>query len=263
MLCLREHLDGYPNKLLTAFRMPVVEARNQLAKEARELDPNSLDFDPHYALWVDDDCWFPSGHVSKAVEILEANPKVSVVAGLFCRREAFAGAVAVTFETYPGLPSYHRRYHAMRYKPGELTPLYQVGAHWFVCRRSLLSELDAEPFNRLRPCEIPNYGPTNDTWVPEDLSFFHRVNQRFGKGSIVTERSLIVGHVNVKTGLVYFPEVGPRIANGSAAPIYDHELAHTDKPPRGDVRKYFDDEDEGEEVWRVNVPTVEEPAEAA
>ena len=31
----REHLDGYPNKLLTAFRKPVVEARNQLAKEAR------------------------------------------------------------------------------------------------------------------------------------------------------------------------------------------------------------------------------------
>jgi hypothetical protein len=45
MLCVREHLDGYPNKLLTAIRKPVVEARNQLAKDARELNQNSLDFD--------------------------------------------------------------------------------------------------------------------------------------------------------------------------------------------------------------------------
>jgi hypothetical protein len=42
--------DGYSNKLLTAIRKPVVEARNQLAKEARDLDSNTLDFDPRYVL---------------------------------------------------------------------------------------------------------------------------------------------------------------------------------------------------------------------
>jgi hypothetical protein len=94
MLCLREHLDGYPNKL-TAIRKPVVEARNQLAKEVRELDANSLDFDPRYILWADDDCWFPPGHVDKAVGILEANPDVSMVVGAYCGRIAYLPPLAI------------------------------------------------------------------------------------------------------------------------------------------------------------------------
>ncbi len=32
MLCLREHLNGYPNRLLTAFRRPIVK----LGEGARE-----------------------------------------------------------------------------------------------------------------------------------------------------------------------------------------------------------------------------------
>ena len=66
MLCLREHLDGYPHKLLTVFRKPVVEARNQLVKETRELDANPLDFDPRYVLWVDGDAWWPEPLSEKA-----------------------------------------------------------------------------------------------------------------------------------------------------------------------------------------------------
>ena len=33
MLCLREHMDDYPNKLVTVFRKPVVEARNHREPE--------------------------------------------------------------------------------------------------------------------------------------------------------------------------------------------------------------------------------------
>jgi hypothetical protein len=74
MLCLRADLDGHPNKLLTAIRLPVVEARNQLAREARELDPERMDFDPKYVLSIDDDAWWPAGHVDRAMNILEENP---------------------------------------------------------------------------------------------------------------------------------------------------------------------------------------------
>ena len=63
MFRLREHLDDYPHRLANKIRKPVVEARNQLAKEVRELDANTLDFDPRYVLWVDDDAWWPAGHV--------------------------------------------------------------------------------------------------------------------------------------------------------------------------------------------------------
>jgi hypothetical protein len=58
MLCLREHLDGYPNKLLTAFRKDVVTARNELAQQARSLDPEKLPFDPKYCFLADDDLWW-------------------------------------------------------------------------------------------------------------------------------------------------------------------------------------------------------------
>jgi hypothetical protein len=76
MLCLRGHLDGYPNKLLTAIRLPVGEARNQLAREARELDPERMDFDPKYVLWIDDDACWPASHVDRAMNILEENPTI-------------------------------------------------------------------------------------------------------------------------------------------------------------------------------------------
>lgn len=95
MLCLREHLDGYPNKLLTVFRKPVVEARNELARQARELNPNELDFDPRYCLLIDDDAWWPEGHVTRAIEILEANPDVSMVTSLFSDRAAYHDPTAV------------------------------------------------------------------------------------------------------------------------------------------------------------------------
>jgi hypothetical protein len=91
MLCLREHLDGYPNELLTAIRKPIVEARNTLVKEARELDPNTLDFEPRYVLWVDDDAYWPSGCVSRGVGILEANPDVACLAAVNSGRKPSIG----------------------------------------------------------------------------------------------------------------------------------------------------------------------------
>jgi hypothetical protein len=141
MLCLREHLDGYPNKLLTAFRKPVVEARNQLAKEARELDPHSLDFDPKYVLWVDDDAFWPSGHVDRAVRILEDHPDFDMVSGLFCKREPYVGPAAFTTERLQVGPSLMwRAYAPLKYAPGELTPLMLGGGHWFIIRRTMLQK---------------------------------------------------------------------------------------------------------------------------
>jgi hypothetical protein len=83
LLCLRHHLDGFPSKLLTVFRKDVVTARNELTKQARELDPEKLDFDPKYCLLTDDDHWWPAGHISRCVTILEENPDVDMVGGIY------------------------------------------------------------------------------------------------------------------------------------------------------------------------------------
>ncbi len=73
LLCINEHLEGA--RLLPAYRLPVVSARNFLAKWARKGD------EP-FVLWLDDDTWFTREHVDTALSILEANPGVDAVTSL-------------------------------------------------------------------------------------------------------------------------------------------------------------------------------------
>jgi hypothetical protein len=260
MLCLREHLDGYPNKLLTAFRKPVVEARNQLAKDARELDPTYLDFDPKYALWVDDDAWWPGGHVDRAVRILEDHPDVDMVSGLFCRREAYAPPV-IYYQRTPG-SAYCERLPLLSYNPGELIPLTIAGGHWLVIRRDLLTKVGPEPFNRL-PWKDANFNDsrlddkTQDLigQMPEDLSFCERVIRAGCK--IVTGRSLLVGHVEVATGICYFPNSPAMTANGLETPLPHYGTGQD----YGACRSYFSSL--ADDVWKADIPTFNDEAEAA
>jgi hypothetical protein len=259
MLCLREHLDGYPNELLTAFRMPVVEARNQLAKEARELNPTPLDFDPKYVLWVDDDAWWPSGHVDRAVSILEDHADVDMVSGLFCIREPFAPPAAVTTEHRQiGPKQLWCPYFPLKYQPGELTPLIVAGSHCFIIRRAMLQTVGDAPFNRLTKNEaFPSDRTPQNPLQPEDFSFCVRVNNVGGK--IVIERSLLVGHVDVTSGLCYYPNSPALMANGLGAPYYAKDAS---KGYDSAVRSYHSD-DKGENVWKLDIPTFKDEPEAA
>ena len=235
MLCLRENLDGYPHVLRTAIRKPVVEARNQLAKEVRELDANTLDFDPHYVLWVDDDAFWPAGHVDRAVAILEGNPDVAMVAGAFCGRLAYLPPLAVVTDG-----KNVAAVNLMAHEPGELIDVHLSGMHWNMIRTECLERLGDNPFDRL-PATIASLALTESPGrlLREDESFTWRVHN---VGRIVTERSLIVGHVDVSTGRVYMPNQPAMIANGLGAPLYDAELARLEPPVRtSDVRSYFEE----------------------
>ncbi len=85
-------------------------------------------------------------------------------------------------------------------------------------RRSLLERLGDATFNQL-PITEPWQKPLRDIpgRMAEDFSFCHRVRQISGR--IVTERSIITGHVEVADGLIYFPYRAPMLANGSGAPL--------------------------------------------
>jgi hypothetical protein len=70
--------------------------------------------------------------------------------------------------------------------------------------------------------------------MAEDFSFCHRVRQIGGR--IVTERSIITGHVEVSDGLIYFPYRPPMVANGSDAPLplpKDHAAFRFQQRARG------------------------------
>lgn len=225
--CLQHHLDDYRHKLLTIAGRPVVEARNRLAKEVCEIDTTRLDFDPRYVLWTDDDAWWPAGHVDRAVEIMEQHSAVSMVSGVFCVRKAYESPRAITLNWNMFAP--------MAYERGKLVQLRLAGGHWFVIRRDVLGQLGDEPFNLLPMSKVfPKIPELAQHWNPgEDLSFASRVA---AVGKIVTERSLKVGHVDVKTGLCYFPLEPARIANGLETPRYPTEPI---KEPAYEHRSYF------------------------
>jgi hypothetical protein len=70
--------------------------------------------------------------------------------------------------------------------------------------------------------------------MAEDFSFCHRVRQIGGR--IVTERSIIAGHVEVADGLIYFPYRPPMVANGSEPPLpllKDHKPFRVRQRARG------------------------------
>ncbi|MGA2759436.1 MAG: glycosyltransferase family A protein [Candidatus Cybelea sp.] len=264
MLCLRHHLDGYPCKLLTAIRKPVEIGRNALAKAALEFDAERLPFAPKYCLWVDDDAWWPAGHVAKAVSILETHSEVDAVSGVFCARKAWHPAhgilkvpAAPTLDEFPEsviaefpdevehLHAADRfRYHPERYEDGELVPLRIGALHWNLMRRSLLEAVGSDPFTPMeKPLDFPSgLYPGKGDLMPEDFSFYTRANNS-GR-QIVIERSLLVGHVEIGNDRMYFPNSAPRFAKGLAVPqrIDTTELS-------GMPRRHHTLEG-GEDVWK-------------
>jgi hypothetical protein len=210
MLCINEHLRDVPHELFTTYRLPVVTARNLLAKRAREANP--VAFEPRYLLWLDDDIWFTRQHVDTLVTILEENAGVDMATGLCSNRCAYGDSNALTPEDY------RRSVAPIALQPGQLAPVGYCGFGFVLMRRALLDRVGDQPFDRLtikwfweNPLrDIPGR-------MAEDFSFCRRVAQCGGK--IVTEKSLVVGHVDVEDGLIYFPYQLPKIANGSKKPL--------------------------------------------
>lgn len=210
-LCLSERLDGYPNELLHVDRrLPLIQARNFLAKFAREINPESLAFDPQYVLWVDDDVLWFDGQVARAIAILEENQDVDMVTGLASGRCAYDSSNAIKERDYT------RAIAPLKLRPDELAPVGACGFHFVLMRRELLNRVGNDPFNNMKVDLTPLGIMSPLVGIGEDFSFCIRARQRGAK--IVTERSLVVGHVEVSEGLVYFPYRPPMFANGLEPP---------------------------------------------
>lgn len=254
MLCLRYHLDGHPSKLLTVFRKDVVTARNELAKAAREIDAERLPFDPKYCFLTDDDLWWPAGHISRCVDILEANPDVDMVGGIYSLREVGVLPCLYTFD--PATPD---AFSMIEYKnggldlprvipracgssdeaEGELTTLAFAEPGWCVVRRELFERLGPKPFDRIPFAEFGM--DSGREFLSDAESFCVRSNRAGAK--IVTERRLIVGHVDIDNGYMYLPYIAPRIASGLLVPT---QAAPTLE--NGTLRGYY--ASQGPDIWR-------------
>lgn len=174
-----------------------------------------------------------------------------MVHGVNCPRTPFAHSSTVTkqYTLIGGRKMWHS-YFPIRYKSGELTTLQAGNLHWAVSRPSLLELMDDEPFTQLSVHSVYPDTPDDGTMLLEDASFFARAE---GKGvKIVTEPSLIVGHVDVKTGLCYFPDTAARIANGLEPPLYSEAHSKVPQKPNNDRRVHLASQG-GDDVWQTNV----------
>jgi hypothetical protein len=218
-LCIQSHLSGC--ELLTTYRLPVVTARNLLAQWAAESDADAV-------LWLDDDIWFTKAHVDTALAILEENPGVDMVTGLYSNRCAFGVSNALEPNDYT------KSIAPLALRPGEVKPVRHCGFGFVMMRRTLLDKVGPSPFDQL-PIENIYETPLRDIpgRMAEDFSFCKRVWQHGAK--LVTERSLVVGHVDVADGLMYFPYAVPKIANGADTPLElprDYDLKKLRLEPR-------------------------------
>lgn len=206
-LCIGANLNEFPHRVEIACCLPVVPARNMLAQWAQTIDLDTLPFEPRYLLWLDDDIFFTEKHVRIAIDILEENPTVDMVTAGYSNREAYGRSNALAQH------SYGKSIAPMSLTPGELAECSACGFGFVIMRRSLLDRVGPNPFDRL-PITSPDEAPLQDIpgRMAEDYSFCKRVLGIGGK--IVTERSLVVGHVDVADGLVYYPYLPPKIANG-------------------------------------------------
>jgi hypothetical protein len=138
-----------------------------------------------------------------------------------------------------------RIYRPFSYHHGELTRLAFGEPGWCVVRRELFERLGPEPFNRIPFAEFGM--DSGREFLSEAESFCVRVNRVGGK--IVTERSLLVGHVDIENGLCYMPYLPPRIANGLSVPMQDAPVA-----VNGASRHYYSDRGAGADVWKLSLP---------
>jgi len=83
--------------IVRATRKPVVEARNALAKAALHLQQNNpFDFTPRelFALWIDDDAWFPPAIVPTMLNCLQECPKIDALFASFTGRGTYGQPIA-------------------------------------------------------------------------------------------------------------------------------------------------------------------------
>lgn len=180
-------VDAPPRFIATALRLGIIEARNLLVKIVKNAHKHApIAAENFWALWLDDDCWFPAGTVTKMLAIMSKHKEIDMLVGHYGPRQAGC------------MPHLHRLPGKRERKTahGKIVELEKGGLHIALHRIELLDRLPSAPFSPLPPDHIG-----------EDFAFCKRI--RDAGGRIFTPLDLPIGHVDHRDGLVYFPGCAP------------------------------------------------------
>ncbi len=132
--------------LIRQMRKPIVEARNSLAKAALECQAaNPFPFTPRewFALWIDDDAWFPPGLPATMLRCMRDYPDVDALFGQFGTRMPYAPVSA--WRRHHDRDSFPRV--GVDCMPGDVVDIAEAGFHLVLMRLTLLERLGDNPFD--------------------------------------------------------------------------------------------------------------------
>jgi len=171
--------------MLFEERLPVIEARNNLATQALKL-ARDLTIVPKetIVLWVDSDAWFPPNTVPTLFEMFKVEKQWDAICGFFCGRAPNAMPIAAQADGYVPHPG-------VNCVLGQIVPVVRAGFHLFAHRLSVLETLGHNPFGDQRNTES------------EDFHFCDRMTEAGLRIGCAT--GLKVAHIDVGAGTAFFP----------------------------------------------------------
>ncbi len=201
-LAIENNMREVPHLLVRQARKPIVEARNTLARFALHLQKeNPFAFTPRewFALWVDDDAWFPPGLPATMLQCMRepCYAGLDALFGQFGTRMPYAPVAAWR---RPRDPSSFPKV-GIDCRPGDVVEVAEAGFHLVLMRLSLLQKLGENPFDLYDPIES------------EDIAFCRRakaVGARFAVGM-----GFPVLHIDPRDGTAYQPGMPPMMMEGN------------------------------------------------
>lgn len=187
-------VDGHRVVVLPATRMDVVDARNKLVNDVRNVKDKGP-FQPTrgwYALWVDDDAFWRPGMLSRMLECIQ-EPDIDILAGWFCGRAEFSSPKC--FFEDGSWPIKGQDFQEF----GELLEVARVGFHFVLHKVDILEKLPADPF-------------TLRSEGGEDINFCDRAREAGLR--IWVDTAAMIAHIG-DDGNAYYPGCAAmRVVNG-------------------------------------------------
>lgn len=199
---LSMHLDGVNSIISIVARKPIVEARTLLAKSALDIrEKNPFDFVPRewFALWVDDDCWWPAMMIKHMLEYMRTAPHCDALFGKFGARvphgNVFAWRQSGIMSSFPK--------ENVDCGPTEFVEIAEAGFHLVLMRMSLLDRVGANPFD------------ISEGTSGEDVAFCRRAKQVGAR--LFVGMGLPALHIDPRDGCAYLPGEPTIFMDGNAA----------------------------------------------
>ena len=169
-----------------------VEWGGVLPAENREIiTKRAIENGAKYLVFFDDDILMPRNTLHRFMTVMEKNPDAAIVAGLCCKKSK--ELEPEIFKT----PNQGRYWH---YKKETIEQIWATGAGCLAINLEYVKQM-ASPYWIDEIVE----NDTSAIKYGQDINFCRKIQEQT-KGKIYLDTNVVCGHLDIKTGLVYWPD---------------------------------------------------------